>query len=49
MIYGVIIDKGEKYYTYLKKLFESIDNIQLNYIYIAFNSYLLNANSIIAI
>ena len=31
MVYGTIIQKGEKYYTYLKKLFESIDNIQLNY------------------
>ena len=31
MIYGTIIQKGEKYYTFLKKLFESIDNIQLNY------------------
>ena len=31
MVYGTIIRKGEKYYTYLKKLFESIDNIQLNY------------------
>lgn len=31
MVYGTIIQKGEKCYTYLKKLFESIDNIQLNY------------------
>lgn len=31
MVYGTIIRKGEKYYTYLKKLFEAIDNIQLNY------------------
>ena len=31
MIYGTIIQKGEKYYTYLKKLFESINNMQLNY------------------
>ena len=31
MVHGTIIQKGEKYYTYLKKLFESIDNIQLHY------------------
>ena len=31
MVNGTIIQKGEKHYTYLKKLFESIDNIQLNY------------------
>ncbi len=31
MVYGTIIQKGEKYYTLLKKLFDSIDNIQLNY------------------
>ncbi len=31
MVYGTIIRKGEQAYTFLKKLFESIDNIQLNY------------------
>ena len=31
MIYGTIIQKGEDYYTCLKKLFDSIDNMQLNY------------------
>ena len=31
MIYGVIIDKGEKYYTYLKKLFHAMNNLQENY------------------
>lgn len=31
MIYGTIIQKGEKYFTLLKKLFDSINNIQLNY------------------
>lgn len=31
MVYGRIIRKGEKQYTYLKKLFDSIGNIQLNY------------------
>ena len=31
MVHGIIINKGEAYYTYLKKLFEAIDNIQLNY------------------
>ena len=31
MVYGRIIRKGEKYYTYLKKLFDSIDNMQINY------------------
>ena len=31
MVYGRIIQTGEKSYTYLRKLFESIDNIQLNY------------------
>lgn len=28
---GVVIDRGEKYYTYLKKLFLSINNLQKNY------------------
>ena len=31
MAYGAINAKGEKYYTYLKKLFDSIDNRQLAY------------------
>lgn len=31
MIYGTIIRKGEKQYTFLKKLFESTKHIQLNY------------------
>lgn len=31
MVYGTIIQKGEKYYTCLKKLFDSLDNMQLNY------------------
>ena len=31
MVFGTIIQKGEKYYTYLKKLFESIDNILFAY------------------
>ena len=30
-IYGAINAKGEKYYTYLKKLFDAIDNRQLDY------------------
>ncbi len=31
MTHGTIIQKGERYYTHLKKLFESIGNAQLNY------------------
>lgn len=31
MVYGVINERGEKLYTYLSKLFESIDNAQLDY------------------
>jgi hypothetical protein len=31
MVYGAINEKGEKYYTYLPKLFDSIDNAQKNY------------------
>jgi len=28
---GIVIEKGEKYYTYLKKIFLSINNLQRNY------------------
>lgn len=31
MVYGAINDKGEKFYTYLPKLFDTIDNAQLDY------------------
>lgn len=31
MVYGAINERGEKYYTYLPKLFDAIDNAQLNY------------------
>ena len=31
MVYGVMISKDERFYTYLRKLFTSMDNIQLNY------------------
>ena len=31
MVYGAINRKGEKYYTYLKKLFDAINNKQLEY------------------
>ena len=31
MVYGAINAKGEKYYTYLKKLFDSIANRQIEY------------------
>ena len=31
MVYGAVDAKGEKYYTYLKKLFDSIDNRQKEY------------------
>lgn len=31
MVYGTIIQKGEQSYTFLKKVFDSIDNIQLHY------------------
>lgn len=31
MVYGAINEKGEKFYTYLPKLFDVIDNAQLNY------------------
>lgn len=28
---GAILDKGQEYYTYMKKIFESIGNVQKNY------------------
>lgn len=28
---GIVLDKGEQYFTYLKKIFSSINNIQDNY------------------
>ena len=31
MVYGAINEKGERFYTYLPKLFDAIDNAQLNY------------------
>lgn len=31
MVYGAVNEKGETYYTYLKKLFESINNRQTEY------------------
>ena len=31
MVYGAINEKGEKYYTFLPKLFDAIDNAQLAY------------------
>ena len=31
MVYGAINEKGEKFYTHLPKLFDAIDNAQLNY------------------
>ena len=31
MVYGAILRKGEGYYTYLKKLFKTINNRQLDY------------------
>ena len=31
MVYGVIDEKGEKYYTHLKKVFDAIGNKQLDY------------------
>jgi len=31
MVYGAINEKGEKFYTYLPKLFDVIDNAQLDY------------------
>ena len=31
MVYGAINEKGEKYYTYLKKVFDAIDNKQKEY------------------
>lgn len=31
MIYGAISEKDEKYYTYLKKVFDAIGNVQKNY------------------
>lgn len=31
MVYGAISAKDEKYYTYLPKLFDAIENAQLNY------------------
>ena len=31
MVYGAIVEKGERFYTYLPKVFDSIDNVQLEY------------------
>ena len=31
MVYGAISEEGEEYYTYLPKIFDAIDNAQLNY------------------
>lgn len=31
MVYGAINKKEEKYYTYLKKVFDAIDNKQKDY------------------
>ena len=31
MVYGAINEKGERFFTYLPKLFDAIDNAQLNY------------------
>ncbi len=31
MVYGAVNEKGETYYTYLKKLFEAINNRQIEY------------------
>ena len=31
MVYGVIIKKGEKFYTHLEKLFRALENIQKDY------------------
>lgn len=31
MVYGRILEKGEEYYTYLKKLFSTMGNFQRNY------------------
>ena len=31
VVYGAINEKGEKYYTYLKKVFDAIDNKQKEY------------------
>ena len=31
MIYGAISEKDERYYTYLKKVFEAIGNVQQDY------------------
>jgi hypothetical protein len=31
VVYGAINEKGEKYYTYLKKVFDAIDNKQKDY------------------
>lgn len=28
---GIVIDKGGKYFTYLRSIFDSIDNIQKDY------------------
>ena len=31
MIYGVLIRKGERYYSYLRKLFSALNNMQVQY------------------
>ena len=31
MVYGAILDKGEKYYTYMRKIFDAIGNKQNEY------------------
>ena len=31
MVYGAILEKGEPYYTYLRKVFDAIENVQTQY------------------
>ena len=31
MVYGAILEKGESYYTYLRKVFDAIENVQTQY------------------
>ena len=35
---GAVIYRGEKYFTFLKKIFDSIENVQKNYNFDTYNS-----------
>ena len=41
MVYGLILEEGEKYFTDMKKVFKAIDNVQLNYNWLVTNADVL--------